>query len=162
MGLIFILIKGNLTNLLCANFLDLDLVSILIAYLFLLYGPTTAGTFAFGQGLLIDIYSGGLHGLFTLLYLIVFATVYLGSRFFSLQEPKGQALLVCLSLVVKKMIFFILLLAFSHKIVFSEYTLWMFVTSVIGTALIAPALFFLFNLMGSISFREPGNITLEP
>ena len=36
------------------EFFDLDLLTIITAYLFLSYGQTAAGTFAFGQGFLID------------------------------------------------------------------------------------------------------------
>jgi hypothetical protein len=67
---------------------NLDLLTIMIAYLFLLYGGTIAATFAFGQGFLIDLFSGGLDGLFALLYLSVFGGIYLGSLISKIRKDR--------------------------------------------------------------------------
>ena len=81
------LTKGKWLNLTGSEYLTLDLLTIITAYLFLSYRKMVAGSFAFFQGLLIDIFSGGMHGLYTSLYLSVFGGIYLGSRFFDLQQP---------------------------------------------------------------------------
>ncbi len=39
------------------NYFDADLVTIMVAYLFVSYGKSGAGFFAFAQGFLIDIFS---------------------------------------------------------------------------------------------------------
>ena len=80
-------------NVLGSDLLDMDLLIIMMSYLFLSYGTIAAVGFAFGQGLLVDIFSGGLHGLFTTLYLVLFAWIYLGSRIFNPRDPKGQAII---------------------------------------------------------------------
>ncbi|MDZ7698977.1 MAG: hypothetical protein U5R49_19305 [Deltaproteobacteria bacterium] len=60
---------------------DLNVLIILTAYLFLIYGATASCGFALGQGVLIDIFSGGLEGLFTSVYFGVFVSIYVSSLF---------------------------------------------------------------------------------
>jgi len=129
------------------NLADLDLLTIIIAYLFLFYGHTATVMFAFGQGMLIDLFSGGLHGLFTFLYLCVFGAVYLGSQLFNLQHPRGQMIIVALAVLLKKMMFFMMLTVFYHRLSFSKDFLWVSVFLVVGTGLISPILFYLFDCL---------------
>jgi rod shape-determining protein MreD len=106
--------------------------------------------FAFGQGLLIDPFSGGLQGLHAFLYLAVMAWMYLGSRFFDLQTPAGQVFLISSAVLLKKIMFFLLLMLFSQKIMLSDSYLLMSALSIICTGLITPILFYLFNRLRSI------------
>jgi rod shape-determining protein MreD len=129
------------------NLTDLDLLTIIIAYLFLFYGQTATVIFAFGQGILIDLFSGGLHGLFTFLYLCVFGGVYLGSQFFNLQHPRGQMIIIALAVLLKKAMFFMMLTVFYHRLAFSNEFLWVSGFLVIGTGLISPILFYLFDCL---------------
>ena len=55
MCLLFVLVKGNFLNRFTFSPPDVDLVAITMAYLLVFYGPTGAGAFAFGLGLLTDI-----------------------------------------------------------------------------------------------------------
>ena len=125
-SLFFILIKGNLINHLLFRFLDVDLVVVIIAYLMVYYGETGTGIFAFGQGILIDIFSGGILGLFTLLYLIIFFSIKLGSRPLYLLSAGGQIIIVLLAVLL-----------------FSD--ILMFASSAIFSGLIAPIIFYFFN-----------------
>ena len=84
------------------KFFNVDLVIILIVYLLISYGEMGAGIFAFGQGLLIDIFSGGLLGLFTLLYLIIFLGMKLGSSSFNLLAVRGQIFIISLAVLIIK------------------------------------------------------------
>ncbi len=136
------------------NLADLDLLTIIIAYLFLFYGKTATVMFAFGQGILIDLFSGGLHGLFTFLYLCVLGGVYLGSQFFNLQHPRGQMIIVALAVLLKKVMFFIMLTVFYHKLAFSKDFLWVSVVLVMGTGLISPILFYLFDCLSAGSLED--------
>lgn len=145
LGLIIVLIKGKWASLIVPNQFAPDFTAILIAYLFLYYGPAAAGMFAFGQGLVMDIYSGGLYGLFTLLYLCVYAGIYLGRRLFNFLVPKGQALIVSLSVLLEKLLFIIILTIFSEGIIFSCSFLWISVVSAISSGLIAPVIFSLLS-----------------
>lgn len=130
---------------------DLDLLTILIAYLFLFYGPTASGAFAFGQGLFTDLFSGGLHGLFTFLYLCVLGGIYLGSRLFDLNHPKGQVLIVSSAILLKRIIFLVMIALFSQEMVFSMSYILISGASAIGTGLSAPILFYLMDRLRGIS-----------
>jgi rod shape-determining protein MreD len=136
------------------NLADLDLLTIIIAYLFLFYGQTATVMFAFGQGILIDLFSGGLHGLFTFLYLCVFGGVYLGSQFFNLQHPRGQMIIVALAVLLKKGMFFMMLTVFHHRLAFSKDFLWVTGFLVMGTGLISPILFYLFDCLRADSLED--------
>lgn len=136
------------------NLTDLDLLTIIIAYLFLFYGQTATVVFAFGQGILIDLFSGGLHGLFTFLYLCVFGGVYLGSQFFNLQHPRGQMIIVALAVLLKKVMFFMMLTVFYHRLAFSKDFLWVSGLLVMGTGLISPILFYLFDCLRADSLED--------
>ena len=136
------------------NHVDLDLLTIIIAYLFLFYGQTATVVFAFGQGLLIDLFSGGLHGLFTFLYLCVFGGVYLGSQFFNLQHPRGQMIIVALAVLLKKVMFFMMLTVFYHRLAFSMDFLWVSGFLVMGTGLISPLLFYLFDCLRADALED--------
>jgi rod shape-determining protein MreD len=136
------------------NLADLDLLTIIIAYLFLFYGQTATVMFAFGQGILIDLFSGGLHGLFTFLYLCVFGGVYLGSQFFNLQHPRGQMIIVALAVLLKKGMFFMMLTVFHNRLAFSKDFLWVTGFLVMGTGLISPILFYLFDCLRADSLED--------
>jgi len=145
LGFLFTLVRGEWIELAGKDIFDPDFLTILTAYLFLLYGRTISGTFALGQGLLVDVFSAGLQGLFGLLYLGVFGGIYLGSRFFNLQEPKGQFFLISFVVLLKKVMFFTLLAVFSRGFVFSNAHILFLGSSAIVTGLFAPVIFFLFN-----------------
>lgn len=153
-GGLFVLLKGNLLNLMGGSYLDLDLLSILIAYILLCYGPMRASTYAFGQGLLTDLFSGGLHGLYTFLYLVVFFGIFVSCRFFSLQHPKAQILIVSVAILLKNTMFVVILSVFSQKIVLVNSFVWMSIGSIVMTSLTAPAFFFLFDQMRVVSEKE--------
>ena len=148
-------------NLLGSDHFDLDFLIIIIAYLFLYYGQTPASIFAFGQGLVIDFFSAGLHGLFTFLYMSVFAGIYLGSQFFDLQEHRGQVLLISMAVLLKKGLFLIVLSTFFLEAVFSKSFLWISVASAIATGLIAPVAFYLFDRLRTIISKDTSDVSME-
>jgi len=155
--LIFTLVKGKWLNLMGSDFFDLDLLTIITAYLFLSYGQTAAGTFAFGQGFLIDIFSGGLHGLFSFICIAVFGAIFLSCRFFDLQTPKGQVIIVSLAVLFKKILFLFVLVLFPPKVAFTGSFLWISGASAIITGLLATVIFYLFDRLGAISLEDARN-----
>jgi len=122
-----------------------DLVVVIIAYLMVYYGETGTGIFAFGQGILIDIFSGGILGLFTLLYLIIFFSIKLGSRPLYLLSAGGQIIIVLLAVLLKEILIISFSYLFSLEIVFSFSDILMFASSAIFSGLIAPIIFYFFN-----------------
>lgn len=154
MGLLATLIKGKWVDLMGFGLLDLDLLTIIITYLFLSYGHSATAAFAFGQGLLIDLLSGGLHGLFPFLYLSIFWGIHLGSQFFDLQEKSGLMLILSLVVLLKKALFFVVLTIFSLEISLPKSFLWTSGASAIGTGLMGPVVFYLFNRLRSASIEN--------
>lgn len=154
LGLVFTLMKGKWVNHPILYYLDIDLVSILIAYFFLFHGQVAVGVFAFGQGLLMDAMSYGLRGCFTLLYLGVFWAVYLGCRFFDIGEIKGQIIIISTAVFLKNLLFFFLMIVFSLKIDFSWSVIAVSAGSAIMTGCTAPVVFFILNRFRGINFKE--------
>ncbi len=144
-SLSFVLIKGNLINYVNLSLFDVDFVIIIMTYLLVVYGETGAGIFALSQGLLIDVFSGGLLGLFTLLYLSVFMSINLGSRFFDLRSARGQVIVISLAVLLKGFLLITFLNIFTLRIHISSLTLWAFAASAACSGLIGPVVFYLFN-----------------
>lgn len=131
---------------------DLDVLTILIAYLFLFCRPTGIALFAFGQGFLIDVYSGGLHGFHTFSYLCIFFTILIGARSINIDEPKGQFFLVIIAVALKKILTLIIIGTFFDDISLAKSLIWISVTSAVATGIAAPILFYLFNRCANIPF----------
>ena len=114
-------------------------------YILLYYGQVGAGIFAFFQGVLIDIFSAGLMGLFTLIHLILFIIILIIFRFFDLHSIRSLTIFVTIGVFLKKILFFIIAGAFSFKITFSSFNFISFASSAIFSSLMAPIIFFILN-----------------
>lgn len=141
------LVRGNLLNQDWLDFADVDFVTILLAYVWLGFGQTGAGLFALGQGLLMDLFSGGMMGLFAMLYLAVFFAIQLGSRFFDLQSFRGMMILVLLAVLLRQVMLLGMLHLFSFTIQFSLPNYVSFALSSIISGLLAPPIFLLLDLV---------------
>lgn len=146
-GLLFTLLKGWWMQGLGCNMLDLDLIVILTAYLYLRRGGVAAGCFAFGQGLVMDTFSGGFEGLFVFLYLISLACIALLSRFLQLNNPRGQVFVVGATWLVEKVLFGVMLLALGSRVVLEGRDVWFLVLSLVISAMVAPVCFSLLDRM---------------
>ena len=124
---------------------DVDLVIIIITYLLVIYAQTGAGIFALSQGLLIDIFSGGLLGLFTLIYLTLFLGINLGSRFLDLSAVRGQVIIISLAVFLKGILLIFFLNIFSFEIQVSSSVFCAFATSAVCSGLVGPFVFYLLN-----------------
>jgi len=144
-SLFFVLIKGNLFNHVRLSLFDVDLVIIIMTYLLVFYGEKGSGIFALSQGLLVDVFSGGLLGLFTLLYLSVFLCMNLGSRFLDLRSARGQIIIISLAVLLKGILLFTFLNIFSLEIHISYIVLWAFAASAACSGLLGPFVFYLLN-----------------
>jgi len=150
-SILFILFKGGMENhIIFFKSFDVDIVIILIAYLLVFYGETGAGIFAFGLGLVIDVFSGGVPGLFTFLYLVVFLAIKLASRPLDLLSTGGQMATVSMAVLLKKGLMVILLYMFSLEITFSFSDFLLFVFSAICSSLIAPFLFYFLDFLNRL------------
>jgi hypothetical protein len=131
-----------------------DIIIVLIAYLLAFHGETGAGVFAFGQGFIIDIFSGGIPGLFTLLYLVAFMCLRLASGPLNLYSTGGQITVVSLIVLLKKCLMIGLLYLFSMEIAFSVSDFLLFLVSMICSGLTAPFLFYFLDLLDRLFLGE--------
>jgi rod shape-determining protein MreD len=125
--------------------LDVDLVIVAMAYILIQHGTTGAAVFVFVQGFVVDLFSAGILGLFTLLYLVAFLAIHFGSRFFDILSSKGQIILITMAVFLKHILFVAFLKAFPMVIAFSSPSLLSFAVSAMATGLVAPFLFHLFR-----------------
>jgi hypothetical protein len=149
-SIVFILLKGGIENYTILKSIDVDIIIVLIAYLLAFHGETGAGIFAFGQGFIIDIFSGGIPGLFTLLYLVAFMCLRLASVPLNLYSTGGQIAIVSLVVLLKKCLMIGLLYLFSMEIAFSVSDFLFFVVSMICSGLAAPFVFYFLDLLDSL------------
>ena len=131
--------------------IDVDIVVVLIVYLLMFYGEMWVGIFAFGQGLIIDIFSGGMLGLFALLYLIVFFGIKIASRPLDIYTIVGQMAVICIAILLKNILMVIFIYIFSMEISLSFYDVLIFIFSAICSGLLAPIIFYLLNLLNRFS-----------
>jgi len=127
--------------------LDVDLISLLTGYLFLSFGRIQAGIFALGQGLLMDVFSGGPNGLSALVHVGVFWGIYLGSLLFNFQTARGQVMIVSLTVLLKNAMWQALSAFFFGNLVLSASILCGAAISVLGSGLLAPLLYAVFDRM---------------
>ncbi|RLB34841.1 MAG: rod shape-determining protein MreD [Deltaproteobacteria bacterium] len=144
-SLFYILNKGNLIKGGGPGFLDIDLVTIFMCYLLVRHGNTAAVVFAFVQGILIDVFSAGLLGMSALLYLIAFFCVYFGCRLLDLLSPRGQVILVASAVFLRRIVFVLILEAFSLKVTLSFSSITLFAISAIATGIVAVPVFVVFD-----------------
>ena len=135
-------------NTVMPSFLDLDLVAIILSYLLIHQGRGGACAFAFVQGMLIDLFSAGIVGLFSLLYLALFLSIDLGRGFFDLFSVRGQIILISLGVFLKQVLFVVLLGFFSLGFHASSSILLSFALSALGTGVLAPFVFYILDHTG--------------
>jgi hypothetical protein len=146
----FVLMKGNIINFIGVHFFDIDLVIVIITYFLLMDGETGAGVFALGQGLLIDVYSGGPLGLFTLLYLVIFLCIHMGSGLLDIRSVKGQAIIILLSVLLKGGLLISFLHIFPFEVRVSYSILWAFAGSAVCSGLVGPLILHVFQYVGTL------------
>lgn len=127
---------------------DIEVVVIISVYLIAMGSETGAGIFALGQGLLTDIFSGGVWGFHAILYMIIFLFIRVLARPFDLSSAFGRIALVFFSVLVKELISAPLLHLFSLNSNISSYDLLMYVISALFSGLIAPLIFYLLKSIG--------------
>jgi hypothetical protein len=153
-GIAFTLLKGINRDPWGVGIFDLDLITLLTGYLFLSFGRIQAGTFALGQGLLIDIFSSGPNGLSALIYVSVFWGIYLGSLFFNFQTVKGQIIIVSLAVFLKNATWQAVTALLFGSIVFSTSFFYAGAVSIIGTGLLTPVLYGIFDRLRGVPGEE--------
>ena len=153
-GILFVLVRGNLADQFRFGGFEVDLVAIITAYILLSHGPVGAGIFAFGQGLVIDCYSAGLVGLFTLLYIVVFLGMSIGSSFFDPNSPRAVIILVATAVLTKGILLMGILNAFSLETYDASADLVSVFLSAVFSGLLAPIVFHVLDHLYRILARK--------
>jgi|WetSurMetagenome_2_1015567.scaffolds.fasta_scaffold09670_5 rod shape-determining protein MreD len=139
------MIKGDLLNRGLSINLDIDVIAIIIVYLLGHRCETGAGIFALGQGLLMDVFSGGIWGLNTLLYVLVYLFIKIIARPFDLLSVIGQVAVTFFGVLVKDFFIILLFLLFSLNSGFSWFDALLLLASAGCSGLAAPFIIILLN-----------------
>lgn len=123
-------------------------------YIFAFYGEIGAGVYAFFMGLVIDVFSGGIAGLFTLLYLVIFIGFKLGSRPFHLFSPGGQIIVISSGVILKEILIFVFIRLFSLESMFSFHIFFKSILSALFTGLVGSIVFFFLNQLDN-KLKDP-------
>ena len=150
MAIFSILVKGNVIGPVVPRYLDVDLIIVILTYLFAVYGEKGAGIFAFVLGGLMDLFSGGLFGFHTLIYIAIFLAIKLSSKPLDLSSIGTQIVIVSLSVLLKGILMISLHSLFSLRAILSLNDLFSMVLSMIFSGLITPFFFYMFNLLNRI------------
>ena len=145
-------------NLFPFRFLNLDFVIVFIVYLFVFDSKTGAGAFAFGLGIFTDILSGGILGLFTFIYLIIFLSINFISRLLDLLAPGGQIAVIFIAVVLKEFLLLGLLTLFSMKTFFSFPDFIWVIISALSTGVLSPFVFLIMNCFKKLFVEEERQI----
>ena len=138
-----------------------DLIAIIAGYLFLSHGQTVAVLFSFSQGFVIDLFSGGMKGLFSLLYLALCGLIFLGCRLFNLQDPKGQFIIIGSAVLLKEILFIAFLYLLSTSTVPGSSFVFPSLVSALIAGLLSPVLFYLFDNLRAKSRREGTDASID-
>jgi rod shape-determining protein MreD len=98
------LVRGHLVGDLVGDAFVPELPAVLTVYLVICSKPSTAAVFAVSQGLLVDLYSGGLRGLFSGFYLAIFCFALLSRSLFDIHHAKGQLIITSLAVALGKVL----------------------------------------------------------
>ena len=128
---------------------DIDLVIVFTVY-FLASNESSPGIFAFFQGFLLDVFSGGVLGFFTLLYLLVYFSIRIASHPIDLLSPVGRAAVVFIAVMIKGLIMLLFLSLFSIQYVLSGDSLLSFFLSAVLTSILSIFIFYFLKISPAV------------
>jgi len=144
------MIKGDLLNHGLSISIDIDVVAIVMVYLLGRRCETGAGVFALGQGLIMDIFSGGIWGFHALLYVLMYLVIKIIARPFDLLSSVGQVAVVFFGVLIKDVFIIFLFHTFSLNSGFSSFDALLLMASAICSGLSAPFIIILLNSIGRV------------
>ena len=115
------------------------------------YGENIAALFAFFQGFFIDIYSGGIYGLFPFIYMCVCISIYVLSNFIDIHKRTGNMIIIFLAMLIKDLLFVLIVYIFLDGIPINMPFLKSLALSVILTVFLSPAIF---NLLSRLRYDK--------
>jgi rod shape-determining protein MreD len=133
--------------------IDIDLIIVFTVF-FLASGESSPGIFAFCQGFLLDVFSGGVTGLYTLLYMLVYCVIRLVSHPIDLLSPTGRTAVIFIAVMVKGLLLAMFLNVFSLQHNFSLDSFYQFCISSVTTSILSIFILHFFNISVSESSPE--------
>jgi rod shape-determining protein MreD len=146
MAIFFVLVKGSIVGPIVPRYFDVDLIIVILTYLFAVYGEKGAGIFAFALGGLMDLFSGGLFGFYILIYIAIFLAIKLSSRPLDLSSIGTQIVIVSSSVFLKGILMISLHSLFSLRAILSLNDLFVLISPMILSGLITPFFFYIFDM----------------
>ena len=136
---------------------DIDLIIVFTVYL-LASNESSPGIFAFCQGFLLDVLSGGVPGLFTLLYLLVYFSIRITSHPIDLLSPVGRTAIVFIAVMTKELLMLLLLSLFSFQYIFSVNSLFHFFFSAVLTSIFSVFIFHFLKISSAADSPVEGDL----
>ncbi|HDR14444.1 MAG TPA: hypothetical protein ENN79_02940 [Desulfobacteraceae bacterium] len=146
-GVVYSLVRGNFVGDIAGDAFIPELPAVLTVYLVICSGPKAAAVFAFSQGLLVDLHSAGLRGLFTGFYFVVFCVAVLSRSFFDIHHAKGQFIITSLAVALGKLLFFITVNFVSPNAVFHWSWACQAASMALLTGMISPLVIFVLQVI---------------
>jgi cell shape-determining protein MreD len=142
---LFVILRPSINHLLGIEWLDIDIIIILIIYLVAKDQTYKASCLAFFMGILTDIFAPCQLGLFAFVYSVLYLGVNYSRLFLDLNTTKTQILLVALSLLAKWFFLLITIKASRAGQFIDLITFILMFVSIFITSLITPVLFYFLN-----------------
>ena len=143
----FVILRGSINHLLKIEWLDLDIISILLIYLIAKDQNYKASCLAFFMGLLTDIFAPCQLGLFAFTYSAIVLGVTHCRRFLDFNNIKTSMLLVACFLLAKWSFLLIVMKFFPIRQFIGLIPFVLLSVSIVITSLITPFLFLFLNLL---------------
>lgn len=143
----FVILKGSITHLVRIEWVDIDVIPILLIYLVAQDQNMRAGPLAFFMGILTDMFAPCQLGLFAFVYSAILVGINHCRQFLDFSKIKTSVLLVAIFVVAKWCLLLVVISIFplgqsSPSITFAFVSI-----SALGTSLIAPFLFYFLTLL---------------
>jgi rod shape-determining protein MreD len=145
---IFVLLRGSISHLLGIEWLDIDLIPIVLIYLLGKDQELRAGFLAFCMGTLTDILTPAQLGLFALTYCTITLGLNHCRQFLDFTNIKTSALFVAMYLLTKWAFVLVVLRLFTTGNLMPSTSFISVFLSALITSLLAPPLFYLMDLAG--------------
>ena len=138
MGIVYLIIKGQVINFPIFEYIDVDVLLIIISYFVLTGSYRAAFIYSWIFGSFMDALCSGPYGIFTLLYVMLFFSLRITLVYFQTEHKIGQFFFLFSASIIKYLFLLMLFNLFTfHGNIFISRAISMF-SSTLATAMIAP------------------------
>ncbi len=145
---IFVLLRGSIGHLLGIEWLDIDLIPIVLIYILGKNQELRAGCLAFCMGILTDVLAPSQLGLFAFVYSAIIFGMFRCRQFLDFNNIKTSTLFVAIFLFAKWAFLLVILRLFSAGQFMPSMPFVFMLLSALITSLLAPPLFYFLDIIG--------------